>query len=607
MISLSDASRFAEESPSIKKFKPWWEIVTDYVILAELLMTLLAWARVISVDASGLLCIPANDKVAFGFVESRYANTRCSQEFDDKLLLYYPYLLFFQWVLAFLVQRTWLKVPAVITKLDAFHDIFTEMCTITPKFRRNAYSLQMLPELKYEGENLDKVKVLHDKLMFLLTDKSYLVLIYSAKVIVLFVFSVFCMILMISWSSQINFLSADFACDLKQSTESIEFKDLYCNFAPAFFLYGILIANTVILVLIVIFSTRAMFWIYSQRRFADDTDIFGQMKENYMGLPGFKDLQFCMSLIRKNVRDGNIMFEVIKSCLREKEECPQPKNKVEDTSEARNFEEENAIVQWIAKELGLELVPNKQDSNHLFECLDFMKNSCHTIELDITVSMRERLAEEIEKNPLHFKTMIDNDPEVPDYDTLVEQMRDPGTFGNQYAVAAAANVMNIRIVIIHCQSSTGIKEVFNPYSTGKHHDTRFLTFTSDRYYHATKQVEDVVGANVEEANSKRLLFATDERFRNKLRQSAVRCIGSNDGVEYAIRPNAPASAKSSREKPSTESIKNIESGIELPTIIVKSGGEEGLVREPTVATPEQTHEKSRLLKKKEEETVVQII
>ena len=33
MILVSDAARFAEESVATRKFKPWWNIILDYLIL----------------------------------------------------------------------------------------------------------------------------------------------------------------------------------------------------------------------------------------------------------------------------------------------------------------------------------------------------------------------------------------------------------------------------------------------------------------------------------------------------------------------------------------------------------------------------------------------
>ena len=127
MISVSDAARFAEESVAIKSFKPWWEIVIDYIILALLLITLLSWTRVISADASGLLCLPVEKTIDFSFNFAKYFNSRCAQEFNGKLLLYYPYLLFIQWMSLFLIQKAWLKVPVVTSKFDSYYDIFHEI------------------------------------------------------------------------------------------------------------------------------------------------------------------------------------------------------------------------------------------------------------------------------------------------------------------------------------------------------------------------------------------------------------------------------------------------------------------------------------------------
>ena len=328
MISLSQARQFAEDSPSVKAFRPWWEFGIDYVVQVTLLTTLLAWARVISMDASGVVCIAAAPNTAFGYVFALYANPRCSQEFDANLLLYYPYILFFQWLVAFLIQRSWLKVPTLVTKFDDFYETFLEMVAIAPKFRLNAQSLHKLPELKYEGENLVKVKALQKKMMLLLTDRSYLVLIYGAKVISFFALCILSLAFMITWVSQVHFFSSDFLCNLKGSSDTVAYDKLYCHVAPAYFMYGIMIINTVIQLLIIIFSVRGMYFIFKQRTFAVDSGLFGEMKEDYIEEPGFRDLQFCIALIRTNIRDGNLMFTVIKSCLSENSEWQQPEGQV---------------------------------------------------------------------------------------------------------------------------------------------------------------------------------------------------------------------------------------------------------------------------------------
>ena len=57
----------------------------------------------------------------------------------------------------------------------------------------------MLPEIVYEDDSYTKVKVLHDKLMFLLTEKSYLLRIYRAKVLILLFLSTNFVIGMVFW------------------------------------------------------------------------------------------------------------------------------------------------------------------------------------------------------------------------------------------------------------------------------------------------------------------------------------------------------------------------------------------------------------------------
>ena len=538
MISLSDAKRFSEESPSIKNFKPWWEKIIDYMLLALLLICLLAWARVTSLQASGLVCVPMNANVTYGFTEYRYANSRCSQEFETKLVLYYPYLLFSQWLISFLVQRTWLKVPVVMTKLDAFHNIFYELCLITPTFKRNKHSFCMLPEIVYEDDSYNKVKVLHDKLMFLLTEKSYLLRIYRAKVLILLGFSTKFGIGMVFWLYHIYIPKADIPCNLNGNENARQFKNLICNFSSAFFLYSAMCLNLVLLCLVISFSSYGLYWSVTQSSFAEHTGIFGQMIDLYTGLPGFNDLQFCMSLIRSNVRDGNMTFEIIKSCLKQEarqleEKTSTMNTKGESVQRSRDFGQEYAIVRLILQHLSLEIIENNQDSNHLFDCLDYIRSSLSEVQLDILTNLRERLSEEIQRNPLYFKSMIDNDDEQPSYDHFIDQMRLPFVFGNQYAVAAAANVFKVRIVLIHCQNTGVYREVFEPFNDSTIRGTYFLAFTGQHYYHATHEVPRE-GDELETAIQARRRFAEDEKYRNSIRQTASRSIERSEEGE-AVR------------------------------------------------------------------------
>ena len=562
MISLSDAKRFSEESPAIKKFKPWWEIIIDYILLALLLICLLAWARVTSLEASGLVCVPTSANVTYGFPEYRYANSRCSQEFETKLVLYYPYLLFLQWLISFLVQRTWMKVPVVMTKLDAFHNIFYEMCLITPTFKRSKHSFCMLPNIVYEDESYNKVKVLHDKLMFLLTEKSYLLRIYRAKVLILLGFSTNFVTGMVLWLYHIYIPKADIPCNLSGDENAREFNNLICNFSSAFFLYSAMCLNFILLCLVILFSSYGLYWSVMQNSFAEHTGIFGQMIDLYTGLPGFNDLQFCMSLVRSNVRDGNITFEIIKSCLKQEarqlEDKGDANTKREAAQRSRDFGQEYAIVRLIMQHLSLEIIENNQDSNHLFDCLYYIRTSLSEVQLDISTNLRERLAEEIQRNPLYFKSMIDNDDEQPSYDQFVDEMRLPFAFGNQYAVAAAANVFKVRIVLIHCQNTSVYREVFEPFNGDTIRGTYFLAFTGQYYYHATHEIPRD-GKELEIAVHARMRFAEDEKYRNSIRQSASRSIERSEEGEAVCGKISTDSNERNPSVTSESSIRLLES------------------------------------------------
>ena len=381
MISVSDASRFAEESVAIKSFKPWWEIVIDYIILALLLITLLSWTRVISADASGLLCLPVEKTVDFSFNFAKYFNSRCAQEFDGKLLLYYPYLLFVQWMSLFLIQKAWLKVPVVTSKFDSYYDIFHEIYSIQPKFKRDPYNLRMLPEFKYDKKQKRCIKVLHDKLMLLLTDRTYLVWVYVGKLAVLYTICLGYFCAMLYWSLSLDLFQTEFPCDLRNNSQFLEINILVCNFSPAFFLYGVVLVNIGLLTIILFVNFYGVYWVLTQRRFGDRNDLFGNMTDYYAGLPGFKDLQFCVALMGGNVKDGNAMQEVLKACLKGNTQQFDTSNEAGEIKandgivKKPSFIEEHQIVQSIAERLGLEIVKNDQSPKHLYDCLEYVKNT----------------------------------------------------------------------------------------------------------------------------------------------------------------------------------------------------------------------------------------
>ena len=313
MISVSDAARFAEESISVKKFKSWWEIAIDYLVLGLLLLTLLSWTRVISAEASGLICVPLDSTISYSYYFAKYFNSRCGQEFDGKLLLYYPYLLFLQWVSLFLIQRAWLKVPAIKHKFESYYEILTEMYKIQPKVSINEhkhgdnqeYSSNNLPTFYYEITK-ENIAILRGKMLIMLSDKSYLFWVYVAKVVVLFITSLTYFCLLIYWTLSLNFTEADFHCQLTISFKRIDV--LICHFSPAYLLYGIIVCNISLLFLILMLTFKGFCWMLYERGF-----LSGNICDCHSKLPGHMDLWFCMVLIKSHIKDDSVINNVVKT------------------------------------------------------------------------------------------------------------------------------------------------------------------------------------------------------------------------------------------------------------------------------------------------------
>ena len=138
MISISDAARFSQENNITLKFKSWRETVLDYFILSLLILTIFSWAKVATADASDLLCIPIESNLGYSFNLAKYFNSRCSQVFENKMMLYYPYLLFVQWLLFSIVHKLWLKLPWVQNQFETFFEIFKELNIVQTSINEQA-------------------------------------------------------------------------------------------------------------------------------------------------------------------------------------------------------------------------------------------------------------------------------------------------------------------------------------------------------------------------------------------------------------------------------------------------------------------------------------
>ena len=504
-----------------------------------------------------------------------YLNSKCSYAFSGKFLVHYPFAVLISWALLSCIHSGWLSHPAVFSKFDAFYSIFKDMCTVQPKYYRNPNTFQMASELSFDSHNKDKIEILHNKLLYLLTEKSYLLTVYKVKTLMLTATGLGSTVVLLSSIYFTRSFPLNFKCEFESEDIGVDFDDVVCNLSPALFLYGLMYGNTVISLCITALSFNGVLWMVGQTLFGhnDMADVFGSTSEYYGGMPGFKDFQFCILLLRKNIRDGNVMFETVKACIKGQDKKFKRFNYARRSTDVQTckitlptkvLEESKTFVGWIADQLGLAEVENSQDSNHLFDCITFVQDSMGIIDLGVQKNMRTKVVDEIARNPWHYKSLIDKDPSIPEYEKFVRQLRLASTFGRQYVLMASANIFQVRLVMIHCHPRKNFEEVFLPFNrenrARQNHQipTRFLTFINPHFYHAT--VDLPVKADWPTILTKRRMYATDSRFRANMRNAAVRCF--NSLIEHSSSKNL-----ASRNNVDKEDV----TSIEMPVMGLKRG------------------------------------
>ncbi|KAF0988310.1 hypothetical protein HZS_2375, partial [Henneguya salminicola] len=312
----------------------------------------------------------------------------------------------------------------------------------------------------------------------------------------------------------------------------------------------------------------------SRRVSNNDENPFGEAAEYLSGLPSYPDLLFCIKLLKRNVHDGHLMYEAI--CQSIKNYVKKLKNlgekyvkKVEKDRKAqkhpskfpglnqfseyqpRSYHEYivyvrlillNYKIRWISHELGLEEVPNSLYSNNLFESLLFIKNSLGLVDMSIETAMRTTIVKHIRSHPELYKTRIDEDPEFDTYEAYCDNLNKTTTFGSHHAIQAAATLLNVKLIIIHCEYVSKLPEVYVPLRhnlllTGnlrsyinsenikiEHAQTpiRFLTYVAPHFYHAT--VDMPVSPDWPHIVSRRMNYTVDRKYRRDLRQCAIRSV-----------------------------------------------------------------------------------
>ncbi|KAF0989649.1 hypothetical protein HZS_460 [Henneguya salminicola] len=545
MISFSDVKRYINDTPAVMKFKPWWEISLDLLLAGLFLIMILAWTRSYTVEAGGLVCIPLNgDASSFSTTDARYTQSRCYMESSVSTIEFYPYILLMQWCVMFLCQISWIWIPSVTAKFLYFYNIFNEIVTIDPTFVFNPNNCGMLPELDYNDENRAKLKVIHDKITFVLMDKNYLSIIYRRKSYILTFIVFICALILVLWLSFVEFLNSNFTCKLDGGEAKKAMPLAVCNVSPHMFVYGIMILHVLILSLMLLFSIKSIIWHRQMnRRFRNSSDkLFGEFAADYKGLPGYEDLALILELVKVNVRDGHFILTAViyvlttkydrrKPVFTKKNEAIVMENKKKVTY---SFWEEFCIVSLMASELGLVICNYEQKSDTLFDYLNCLYKNQHQQNFNININIRDEIYNEIANNIAYYSYIAESDtnfPPIQPNSQIIESytvwnkikgVKLEEDWPDHLILMAASNLLKIKIILISADPPQNedlfSHDVFKPFHIENCQSTIILVYIFPYYYYA---VENQKNSDISQQTNK-LDYMKQRRYRDRLRQNAIR-------------------------------------------------------------------------------------
>ena len=329
MISLTDAARFTTESYATRKFKPWWETVIGYLILSLLILTLFSWAKVVTAEASGLLCIPLNTKIGYSYNLAKYFNSKCAQQFENKILLNYPYLLFFQWLLLSICQKFWLKLPVVQNKFETFIELF-----------------KLLKEMESTQITTEETNKMNDKINRVFNEHSFLSILYTTKEMLTMITSTFTLCSLTTWMTSLDFFETDFVCSLTMTYSPAN--SLVCNLQPVQYIYVTIISNVVILICITSISCYASYYSL-MRKWGKNYKISSGLRN----LSAYKDLCFCVCFLKTSSQERQSILHALT-----KYDTSQSQNIKRDVTgmDSRDY----YVVKWVCDYLGLNILKSSE-------------------------------------------------------------------------------------------------------------------------------------------------------------------------------------------------------------------------------------------------------
>ncbi|KAF1743461.1 hypothetical protein MXB_5155, partial [Myxobolus squamalis] len=309
MLQFTEIKLLLNNSQSARCFKYWAEVVIDLLLIGLFMLVVLSWQSIFYTESAGLSCVVTNqDNYDLALSDGRYITSRCLLESVARFLLFYPYFQFLQFLFLILAQVMWLHVPKVKSKLELYYDIFKKIYDIEPKFQQN--NANIVPTIVIDENNKEITTLIHDKLMFLITEKSCIAKFYILKNIINLILTLVFMGINSFWMYAIFHIGVDFSCDLKGGFAPDKFGLFSCNISPFYFFMGYLCLFQILLFLITMFTVVNLIFFANVKRFQSHVhDLFGSGGDRLCGLPGFFDFALYVTMHIKNVKDGGFHIQ----------------------------------------------------------------------------------------------------------------------------------------------------------------------------------------------------------------------------------------------------------------------------------------------------------
>jgi hypothetical protein len=133
MLSVSDAAQFESlGDKAVTRFRPWWEVLTFYCLNGLLMAVMFALAGITISGTYNIWCFPLGNDTQLDYTVMNYASSRCSRIFEGSYLIYFPYWMFLEWAIFFVVHLLWFKLPATFFLFQQLSEVFSEFSTIKP-------------------------------------------------------------------------------------------------------------------------------------------------------------------------------------------------------------------------------------------------------------------------------------------------------------------------------------------------------------------------------------------------------------------------------------------------------------------------------------------